>query len=243
MFAAVMAVAILLVKPVAPSVTMAFVTDAAEMVVLPAGMVIPYSAFTASARRRASSPEARRREGHDRATITLLAATPDALAMPAATATSTPAFPVNAVQFATDIAKVPTTVVTVTDPGAAVVGAVVGGAVVGGAVVGGAVVGGAVVALASVVEEVALIVVVSVMFWAYVVEEVALIVVVSVMFCAVMFFEEVVLVVVVFVMFCAVMFFAVIDPRRANPRHIHIATWPDIPNTSAMDETETKPKD
>jgi len=206
MFAAVMAVAILLVKPVAPSVTMAFVTDAAEMVVLPAGMVIPYSAFTASARRRASSPEARRREGHDRATITLLAATPDALAMPAATATSTPAFPVNAVQFATDIAKVPTTVVTVTDPGAAVVGAVVGGAVVGGAVVGGAVVGGAVVALASVVEEVALIVVVSVMF-------------------------------------CAVMFFAVIDPRRANPRHIHIAIWPDIPNTSAMDETETKPKD
>jgi len=224
MFAAVMAVAILLVKPVAPSDTMAFVTEAEVMVVLPAGMVISYAAFTASARRRASSPEARRREGHDRATITLLAATPDALAMPAATATSTPAFPVNAVQFATDIAKVPTTVVTVTDPGAAVVGAVVGGAVVGGAVVGGAVVGGAVVALASVVEEVALIVVVSVMFWAYVVEEVALIVVVS-------------------VMFCAVMFFAVIDPRRANPRHIHIAIWPDIPNTSAMDETETKPKD
>jgi hypothetical protein len=117
MFAAVMAVAILLVKPVAPSDTMAFVTEAEVMVVLPAGMVISYAAFTASARRRASSPEARRREGHDRAIITLLAATPDALAMPAATAPSTPAVPVNAVQFATDIAMVPTTFVTVTDPG------------------------------------------------------------------------------------------------------------------------------
>ncbi|CAE8628893.1 unnamed protein product [Polarella glacialis] len=153
MFAAVMAVAILLVKPVAPSDTMALVTEAAVMVVLPSGMVISYAAFTASARRRASSPEARRREGHDRATITPLAAAPDALAMPAATAPSTPAVPVNAVQFATSMAMVPTTFVTATDPGgnvvfeavgAAVVGAVVGGAVVGGAVVGEAVVGAAV---------------------------------------------------------------------------------------------------
>ncbi|CAE8628892.1 unnamed protein product, partial [Polarella glacialis] len=154
MFAAVMAVAILLVKPVAPSDTMALVTEAAVMVVLPSGMVISYAAFTASARRRASSPEAKRREGHDRATVTLLAAAPDALAIPAATAPSTPAVPVNAVQFATSMAMVPTTFVTATDPGgnvvfeavgAAVVGAVVGGAVVGGAVVGGAVVGGVVV--------------------------------------------------------------------------------------------------
>ncbi|CAE8614663.1 unnamed protein product, partial [Polarella glacialis] len=113
MFAAVMMAAILLVKPVAPSDTMTLVTEAAVMVVLPSGMVISYAAFTASARRRASSPEARRREGHDRATVTLLASTPDKLAMPGATAPLTPAVPVNAVQFATSMAMVPTTLVTV----------------------------------------------------------------------------------------------------------------------------------
>jgi hypothetical protein len=195
--------------------------------------VIAYSAVTASARRRASSPEARRREGHDRATITLLAATPDALAMPAATAPATPAVPVNAVQFATSMTMVPTTFVTVTDPGGNVVFEAVGAAVVGEAVVGAAelmeVVTAEVAAkveLVAVAEDnlVEVVVTVKVAVLTYVVEEVAVIVVVS-------------------VMFCAVMFCAVIDPRRANPRHIHIATWPDIPNTSAMDETETKPKD
>ncbi|CAE8738679.1 unnamed protein product [Polarella glacialis] len=63
MFAAVMMVAILLVKPVAPSDTMTLVTEAAVMVVLPSGMVISYAAFTASARRRAS----RTRQGHHHA--------------------------------------------------------------------------------------------------------------------------------------------------------------------------------
>jgi len=177
-------------------------------------------------------PEARRRE-HDRATVTLLASTPDALAMPAATAPSTPAVLVNAEQFGTSMAMVPLTFVTVIDPGGNVVFEAVGAAVVGEAVVGAAelmeVVAAEVAAkveLVAVAEDnlVEVVVTVKVAVLTYVVEEVAVIVVVS-------------------VMFCAVMFFAVIDPRRANPRHIHIATWPDIPNTSAMDETETKPKD
>eukprot|EP00442_Polarella_glacialis_P006330 CAMPEP_0115116970 /NCGR_PEP_ID=MMETSP0227-20121206/43605_1 /TAXON_ID=89957 /ORGANISM="Polarella glacialis, Strain CCMP 1383" /LENGTH=118 /DNA_ID=CAMNT_0002517935 /DNA_START=468 /DNA_END=820 /DNA_ORIENTATION=- len=72
-------------------------------------------------------PEARRRE-HDRATVTLLASTPDALAMPAATAPSTPAVLVNAEQFGTSMAMVPLTFVTVIDPGGNVVFEAVGAA-------------------------------------------------------------------------------------------------------------------
>ncbi|CAE8610558.1 unnamed protein product [Polarella glacialis] len=120
-----MAVAISL----APAVLLEFVTEAPVMVVIPAGMVISYAAATASPRRRTSSPEARRRE-HDGATVTLLASTQEALAMPAATAPSTSVVPVNPVQFGTSIAMVPTTFVTVTDPGGNVVFEAAGEAVV-----------------------------------------------------------------------------------------------------------------